>query len=240
MGFGFALKKIVGFASKKINYANRLGVAEVPALKLIGTSKNGIKVFRGTAKNGTEYTASFKKDGSPLKLITKSTSTSGDTTLRETTKQTLVKNYEKNEGLYLRQSNAEVRTSISWLGRAFKANDKVKIIQKSKYNDKNFGYDNMVDTLTTYTQVGNPNWKWTVHKRPGITKSVTYNKYNDNWHQTETYFELNNFQFPNGGAIHNGTIARQRGISPLDGGKFDRRTRGYAYAAPVQIKYNDK
>ena len=98
----------------------------------------------------------------------------------------------------------------------------------------------MVDTLTTYTQAGNPNWKWTVHKRPGIIKSVTYNKYNDNWHQTETYFELNNFQFPNGGAIHNGTIARQRGISPLDGGKFDRRTRGYAYAAPVQIKYNDK
>ncbi len=236
MGFAFALKKLVGFAARKANYAERLGVRDLPKLKLVGTSKNGTKVYKGAAENGKQYTVSFKKDGSPLKMVEKRVNNIKKEGLNESIKETIVKNYEKNEGVFLRRNNAEVRTDMSWLGRYFKAGDKVKIAQKTKYNDKNFGYEHMVDDLTTYTQAGNSNWKWTVHTRPGIIKSSTYNKYSNDWQQTETYFALNNFKFPNGEAVHNGTVARIKGVSPFEG-KFDKSTRAYTYAAPLEIDY---
>lgn len=234
MGIAFALKKLAGFAARKVNYAERLGEQGLPKLKQIGKSKNGVKVYRGMDEHGAKYTVSFKKDGSPLKLVKQEKYKQNRGYMTTEGSQTLVRNYSKNEGLYIQKSKTDVKTDLSWLGRFFKPGDTVNYTSKSRYNSASF--DKFVDGTSQWTQAGNPNWKWTLHERPGITKSVTENKYAPDWQNTQTYFELNNFKFP-GGAVHNGRIGFDKGISPLDG-EYLRRTRVNPFGDYIKIDYN--
>lgn len=239
MGFGFAIRKIAGFVTKKTNLAKRFGGETLPKnLKLIGNSKNGTKVYRGTDDFGKQYTLSTKKDGSPLKLITKKNVEQNTRDMASIERHTTVKNYDRNEGIYLYNSETKLKSEYTdWLGRLFKSNDRVKIAGKNKYNNTRMDYSDRTDSMTTYTQIGNPNWKRTVHSRPGIEKCVTYNKFNDNFQNVQTYFELNNFKFPGSGAVHNGRIGYTKGISPLDG-EYLRKTRVNPFGDYLNINYN--
>ena len=241
MGFCVCFRTIANLCSKKrnINVVSRLSGEKLPELKLAGKSQNGVSVYRGTDNAGVQYTVSFKKDGSPLKFIKKNTYKKNSSYMETTGRETVVKNFKKNDSLYLHDAQSIVNTKdLYWLNRHFTTGDKVNIKQKAKYNDTKTGYKSFVDGVTLYNQPSNPNWYWTIHERPGITKSVTYNRYSPDWQNIQTYFELTNFKFP-GGAVHNGRIGYDKGCSATSG-NYVRKTMVNPYGDVLDIDYGVK
>ena len=62
------------------------------------------------------------------------------------------------------------------------------------------------------------------------------NKIDENLQSLKNYFELNNFKFP-GGAVHNGRIGYQTGVSPLEG-EYLRKFNVNPHGDYLDIKYN--
>lgn len=203
--------------------------------KLIGKSKNGIKVYKKTGNNGENIITSLK-NGSVRKEIIKTNTNKSGFYNNVTAHTTTVKDHVNNKSIVFENENTYFRQDTSWLDRVFKRGQTVNRRAKTLYNDLNPSYKSFADLKTNYSIHNDTSWSYSVHHRPNITKVTIKNKIDENLQSLKNYFELNNFKFP-GGAVHNGRIGYEKGISPLDG-EYLRKINVNPYGDYLDIKYN--
>lgn len=197
--------------------------------KLIGKSNNGIKVYQRAGKDGTKVLTSLK-EGKVYKEITKKNINKSNIYERVTGHTTTVKNYPANETIQLENTNTIVTRDTNWLDRYFHRGQTVNKRSVSKHNG-----NNLVDSRTNYSIPKDNSWSYSVHQRPNITKVTVKNELDKDFRSVKNYFELNGFKFP-GGAVHNGRIGYQKGVSPLDG-EYLRKFNVNPYGDDIKIKY---
>lgn len=224
MGIFSIAGRILSFAGKNARYG-----------KIVGTSKNGIKVYQKIGKNGEKTITSFNRNGSLHKEITKANFSRSNTHEQITGHKTTVKNHATNKTTMIETVLTMLKQNTNWLNRGFSAGQRVKIHTRAEYNTLNPRYSDFIDAKTSYSLLGDKHWSYVAHERPTITK-VTESYINGKFDNVRTYFELNNFKFP-GGAVHNGRIGYEKGISPIDG-PYLRKTPVNPYGDYLDIKYN--
>ncbi len=223
MGIFSIAGRLLSFAGKKAGYG-----------KLIGTANNGIKVYSKSGKNGEKIITSFNKNGSIHKEITKANFSRSNAHEQITGHKTTVKNHDTNKTIMIDSELTTLKQNTSWLNRGFSGGQRVKRHTRAEYNTLNPQHYDFIDAKTRYSLLGDKHWSYVAHERPTITK-VTESYIDGKFDNVRTYFELNNFKFP-GGAVHNGRIGYEKGISPLNG-PYLRKTPVNPYGDYLDIKY---
>ena len=146
------------------------------------------------------------------------------------THTTTVKNYPANETIQLENTNTTLTRDTSWLDRYFYRGQTVNKRSVAKYNG-----NDLVDSRTNYSIPNDNTWSYSVHQRPNITKVTVNRELDKDFKSVKKYFELNGLKFP-GGAVHNGRIGYEKGVSPLDG-EYLRKFNVNPYGDDIKIKY---
>lgn len=169
--------------------------------KFIGKAKNGIMVFRKTAKDGTVVTNSYKK-GKLFKSITQERYTDSRTNAfvpRETkgVKTTAV-NHET--GITTYSNNAIVRypNAFSQYGQNFKAGTvrrEFDVCRTMKLNGKE------VECGVAYGRVSAPNFLHQMTRRNLTNGSYIQTDISKNGYSIRKYITTQNYEMPNGNTV---------------------------------------
>ena len=185
MGIFSITGRLFRVAGKKVEYG-----------RLIGTSKNGIKVYSKVGQDGEKIITSLNPNGSIHKEITKANFRRSNGYVPVTGHRTTVQNHDTNKIIRI---SSELQDNPAHM---------LKTHTISEYNALN---DRLIESRTQQSILGFPYWSRIIHERPSIRK-ITESFSVGNYRNVKKHFELNNFKFP-GGAVHNGCVGYEKGIT---------------------------